>query len=84
MRNIWIYYLLIVVPLILLGSLGSEVLGGSAFLIYLLAYALVYRPIVDGARLKAVSDISSSELWKLYIPFYGHAKYFKQLYLSRG
>lgn len=82
MKNIWIYYLLITLPLLILGLIGSQTLGGSGFVIYLLAYALVYRPIADGARLKAVSNIESSELWKLYIPFYGHTKYFKQLYLK--
>jgi len=84
MKNIWIYYLLIISPLILLGFLGSGTLGDTGFVIFLLVYVLLYRPLIDGLRLKAVCDLGSRELYKLYIPFYGHTKYFKQLYLSRG
>lgn len=80
LKNTFIFYVLIVSPLLILFQF-HEWMGSTVFLVSLALYVLVYRPIVDGVRLKVVAGIPSDELRKLYIPFYGHVRYFKELYL---
>jgi hypothetical protein len=83
MKNLYIYLLSIVIPLVLLLILGMNVLEPTSFVILILVYIVIYRPIIDGLRLNSITNIGSSEKWKLYIPFYGHLKFFKQLYLRK-
>jgi hypothetical protein len=77
MKNRIVFYSLILVPLGLL-IYFSESLGAIWFSILLIIYGGVYRPLIDGLRLKAVSSIST---WKTFIPFW-ELKYFRQIYLS--
>jgi hypothetical protein len=50
-------------------------------LFLILAYVLIYRPIVDGYRLIRLGQLPKKEFWKMFIPFYG-AKYFGALYFG--
>ncbi|QNK61769.1 hypothetical protein H7F33_14560 [Pedobacter sp. PAMC26386] len=74
------YYLQILVPLPILYWLAVSC-PASFFVIGLLAYALIYRPFVDGYRLLYMGSIEKSSFVKLFIPFYS-TKYFYDLYFK--
>ncbi len=76
MRNLFIYYVIILMPL--LGLFFIDNANSGYFVIYLFIYVLVYRPIVDITRLKE-KNINAVNI-KSLIPFYLHIKYFKELY----
>lgn len=82
MKSLLIYYLIaIFLPMLVLGLL---ILNGFkiAFVISLLFFALIYRPIIDGNRLSKKGVMKKNEIWKLLIG-YGHIKWFKELYLEK-
>ncbi|WP_418124584.1 hypothetical protein ACNFU2_07965 [Chryseobacterium sp. PTM-20240506] len=76
MKNALVYYIVILMPL--LGLLFISSLNSVYFVIYLFVYVMIYRPVVDIARLKE-KNIHVASI-KSLIPFYLHVKYFKQLY----
>jgi len=80
MKNIFIYYLAILLPwLPLIWWLRTG--QSTLFVIFLLFYSSVYRLFTDGYRLLAKGVIEKKDMWKVIIPF-GRAKYFKALYFS--
>ncbi len=80
MKNIFIYYLAFMIgPGILMYYLLSNE-NNVGFVIAILIYALIYRPIIDGLRLISKQVITKRQFWKLFIPFW-HAKWMKELYL---
>ena len=82
MKNLIFYYLLIVTPFLAILFLGRDIMDSTQFTIALLTYVLIYRPVTDYYRLKAVTGFKGDKLLTLVIPFYGHFKYFKELYLT--
>ena len=81
MRNLFVYYLAIIVPLVFLFFLRYS---AELFTIGLIVYAFIYRTITDGIRLANKNIITKKEIWKLASPFGGYRfKYFRQLYLER-
>lgn len=77
MKNLLVYYVIILMPL--LGLIFINTTNSIYFVIYLFVYVLVYRPIVDIARLKEKKiNVTNA---KSLIPFYLHIKYFKELYM---
>jgi hypothetical protein len=76
MKNVLVYYIVILTPL--LGLLLIRNSNSVYFVIYLFIYVMIYRPIVDILRLKE-KNINAVNM-KLLIPFYLHIRYFKQLY----
>ena len=82
-KNIFVYYLLIVFPIILLG-LGAKTgyISATAFSGALLIYALIYHPIVSGLRLLQSGKINKSEFWKNFIPFWND-KYWTFLFFGK-
>jgi hypothetical protein len=82
MKNLTIFCLFIVAPLIALllalqyGGVSNELFG---FL--LLFYALVYHPTIAGLRLIAVGKIRRNPFWLNFIPFWNR-KYCKALFFS--
>ena len=81
MKNIFIYYLAFMIgPSILMYYLLSNE-NNVGFVIAILIYALIYRPIIDGLRLISKQVITKRQSWKLFIPFW-HIKWMKDLYLS--
>ncbi|WP_346237314.1 hypothetical protein ABDK00_011210 [Niabella insulamsoli] len=74
------YYLLIIVPFVFV--FWSAQLSGSTFVVSMLIYAMIYRPIVDGVRLIHLGLLKRSEIWKMFIPFYP-VGYIKELYFKR-
>ncbi|MFZ4457218.1 MAG: hypothetical protein ACOYOT_13465 [Bacteroidales bacterium] len=80
MKNIFVYYLFILVPFaVILYLMRSENELGAWLL---MVYALVYRPITDGARLVQKGIIMWIEVPKLFIPWF-YADVFKELYLKK-
>ena len=82
MKNIWLYYTAIFVPLILIILLtNNDLLTSWTFIIALFLYVFVYRTFVDGKRLVSKNIISNKDIWKLLIPGTRLA-YLKALYLK--
>jgi len=69
MKNLFVYYLLITVPLagiIIFSSL--DLINSAQFVGLLFFYLLVYRTYVDGKRLADKNIIPKKDIWKLIIP----------------
>ena len=82
MKNLFIYYLAILLPVaVILFVYGKEMIGFTTFLVLILAYLLVYRTWTDGSRLAAKGIISKKERWKMMLPGM-HMKHFTELYLK--
>lgn len=81
MKNLLLYYLLILAPfpfLIVIANRGSH--GNSATLfVGLLAFYVVYRIFTDYYRLLQKGVVDKSEFKYFFIPFY-RTKYFRELY----
>jgi hypothetical protein len=81
MKNIFVYYLTIIVPLILLYFIGKY--SAVTFVFGLFIYIFIYRIIIDGLRLTSKKIITKKEIWKLGLTFGGYiSKYFKELYFQ--
>jgi hypothetical protein len=80
MKNLFIYYLVIIIPLILIFIL-LYLHYTMAFGICLIVYAIVFRPITDGLRLLAMGRIQKPDFGKLFIPFWS-IKWFRSLYFK--
>ena len=79
MRNLFTYYLVsIILPIPLLAYMLYEG-SNPLFAIAVLVYAFLYRPLVDGIRLRSLGAVDKKEIVKLFIPFWS-MKYFKKLY----
>jgi hypothetical protein len=80
MKNIFIYYLAILLPWIPLEWFLKN--GESTqFVVFLFLYIFVYRLFTDAYRLLAKGAIEKKDMWKVIVPF-SRAKYFKALYFS--
>ena len=81
MKNKLVYYLVIFVPLIILGLLKkAELIDSVWFMIYFLSYALVFRTYTDGKRLADKGIIKKTDIWKMIIPGQ-RIRYFMDLYI---
>jgi uncharacterized membrane protein len=80
LKNTFLYYIAISIPfagLIYLAKTGSN----TAFVICLLVYVFIYRPLTDRHRLLAKGVITIKKARKFY--FVGiSSKYFRELYFS--
>ncbi len=54
------------------------------FLILLLVYACIYRPVIMGLKLIALGKITRKDFFKSFIPFYYATKYFSLLFFNIG
>ena len=82
MKNTFLYYLAILLPLIAILLMAYTHYAVYTWVVLLLIYGVIYRPLVDGVRLIQKGVIRKSEIWKLFVPFFYHGKWFKQLYFS--
>ncbi len=81
MKNLFLYYLAILVPVaVILYLYGTERIGFTPFLVLVIVYLLVYRTWVDGSRLVSKGIISKQDRWKMMLPGM-HMKHFTELYL---
>ncbi len=77
MRNTIIFYLVTILPLLISVYLGKfGIISSEEFVLLLLIYAFIYRPIADYSRLKQKGLISKNEFWKSFLPGYFQLKYF--------
>ena len=82
MKNLFVYYLAILLPLLCLAIMNAEGdVTAIVFSILLLFYALVYHPLISGNRLLALKVISKESFYKTFIPFWNQ-KFFKALYFT--
>ncbi|HNV28012.1 MAG TPA: hypothetical protein PKJ83_02675 [Cyclobacteriaceae bacterium] len=80
-KNIFIYYLSITIPVVAIVALRkSELITSTWFVILLFAYLLIYRVYVDSKRLIDKGIIEKKDFWKMILPGQ-QLKYFKELYL---
>ena len=83
MKNIFIYYLAILIPLSFIIWYISGTYDSTTFVVLLFCY-VIYRGFTDGKRLIDKGVIGKEDKWKAFIPFYiNHLTYFKELYLIK-
>ena len=82
MKSLITYYLFaILIPILILAILIFNSFN-IIFFIFLLFYALIYRPILDGIRLMKKGLLKKNEFWKLFVG-YAHIRWFRKLYLEK-
>lgn len=83
MKNLFIYYLTITVPIgILVWLSKTNFLSSILFVVLLSFYAFIFRTYVDGKRLSEKNIIPRKDIWKMIIPG-KRFEYFKELYLKK-
>ena len=81
MRNTWVYYFFIIVPLLTVFIIAKKGwISNSEFVVLLFLY-VIYRQFTDAWRLKARGIIKEVN-WKVIINPTLQVKYFKELYLQ--
>ena len=78
MKNIYLFYVVILIPLVLLFMMTKHTTP-AVFVTALVLYIFVYRTFTDGMRLYAKGKIAKKDIWRLIIPGY-RFRYFKDLY----
>ena len=80
MKNIFIYYFVIILPIPLLITISKD---DSLFFAIMLLFYIVFRGFVDGQRLIEKNVIEKKDLWKsVLIPFW-KSRFYKQLYFEK-
>ena len=81
MKNIFLYYLAIFIPAILIVWLfRTKVIESGLFVGLLFFYLIVYRTFIDYLRLADKGIIGKKDFRKILIPG-SRIKYFRELYL---
>ena len=80
MKNVFVYYLTILLPIPILIWISNSA-GSNWFAISLLIYAIPYRTLVDGLRLVNKKVLKWHEIWKLWVPW-KFRELIKDLYYS--
>ena len=82
MKNLFVFYLLILVPFgIILWLNKADLIDGMTFAGLLLFYVLIYRTFTGGKKLADKNIIAKKDIWKMIIPG-NRLQYFKELYLK--
>lgn len=69
LRKLSLYYLMIVLPLLVLaGFTGTDLIDSTTFVIVLMIYSLIYHPVVSGLRLLALKKIKPPMFWACLVP----------------
>ena len=80
MKNIFIYYIVILIPMPFLAWLAA--VHSNWFTILILLYIIPYRFLTDAARLVSKGVMKWDETWKLLVPWL-FADYFRELYFKK-
>ena len=81
MKNLFVYYLAILLPLgALIWLLGADLFDSWITLVLFFTYVLVYRTWTDGSRLVAKGIIKKGDRWRMLLPGM-RMKHFRELYL---
>ena len=76
MKNLGIFYLIILIPIVSIYFIDNSVLIS----LVLILYVFVYRPLVDYFRLKQLKIVDNFT-FKFFMPFYS-LNWFKSLYFG--
>ena len=80
MKNLFIYYFAILLPIPLIIIISND--RPITFTILLLFY-IIFRGFIDGQRLIEKNIIKKKDLWKsVLIPFWS-SRFFRQLYFEK-
>ena len=83
MKNLYVYYFALFMPLLLLVAVFQYSLLAPWFsIILLIGYVFGYRTFFDGQRLIDKGIIKNEDRWKV-VTHGLHAKYFRELYLEK-
>lgn len=88
MKNIFVFYLYIFLPILLPISMVLDTRIKALFppdfaLYFLIAYVLVYHPLISGIRLLESKKIKVSQLPYNFIPGW-NSKFFDFLFFNKG
>ena len=75
-----LFWLLAIIPMVGI-IIISGFYGSFWFVVFLMVYVLIYRPVLHIIRLLKLGKIEEKDAWKFFIPFYG-AKYIRSLWLG--
>ena len=78
MKNIYIYYLLLITPLVILLQSIDHV-DNDWFVFAIMFYLLPYRMILDTWRLLSLEVIEPDKIWINLLPFY-RLRYYRALF----
>jgi hypothetical protein len=80
MKKLLTFYFLILLPLPVIYTVYK--IGTPIFAtVLIIMYVLVYRPIINGLRLRELGLVERKEFWMLFVPFYS-LKYFHSIYFQ--
>lgn len=83
LRNLFLFYILIALPLVSLILSGKyNYINSSTFILLLFLYIFLYHPFICGIRLVQSKKISKQDLWKNFIPFWND-KYWTFLFFNK-
>jgi len=81
MKNIIIYYCVVIVPVAIIFLLRQANTINSNWFVYSFCfYLLIYRTYIDGKRLADKGLIEKKDIWKMIVPGQ-RFRFFKDLYL---
>lgn len=81
MKNIVVYYFLVIVPAAIMFMLAeSNTINSNWFVYSFCFYLFIYRTYIDGKRLADKGLIEKKDIWKLIIPAQRN-RFFRDLYL---
>jgi hypothetical protein len=81
MKNIVVYYFVVIVPAAAIFLLAhSDMINSNWFVFSFGFYLFIYRTYIDGKRLSDKGLIEKKDIWKLIIPWQ-RWRFFKDLYL---
>lgn len=81
MKNIILYYVVVVVPAALIFLLAKTDTINSNWFVYLFfSYLFIYRTYIDGKRLADKGLIEKKDIWRMVLPGFRN-KFFRDLYL---
>lgn len=81
MKKLFIYYLVILAPfLLLIYTTKAGLIRNDIFMVLFFFYVFIYRNITDYYRLLNKNVIEKGQFWDLIMPF-GTIRYFRELYL---
>lgn len=80
--NRLLYWALAIVPLTGVALIG-RIYDPLFFLLFLLFYSFIYRPLLDTQRLMSLGIIEEKDAWRFFVPFaVDTSRYIKALWLG--
>lgn len=81
-RNRLLFWALAIIPMAGFYAI-AHAFGSIAFVMYLLFYLFVYRPLIDTRRLISLGRIGKEDAWRFFIPLQvNRLKYIRSLWFD--